>query len=245
LVTVFAENYDFYGVITFHNAKKLYIMETINFLKTIDLFGSLDDAEIAAVASRIKAKAMPKNSPVIITGDESSTLYIIKQGRVNVVACNTEGKEIILSTLQAGDIFGELSLFDDKPRSADVVSVENCVFLTLYKPDFLELLDKNPKIALQIIRYLCQRIRFTNSIAQSFALMDVYERLRKLLYDLATPENDGKLVIRKPVSQREMASHIGSGREMISRILSELVKGGYLTIEHKIITIHKKLPKGR
>lgn len=220
-------------------------MDTIDFFKNIELFNCLDENEISAIISRIKTKTVQKNTQVIMAGDSSSTMYIIREGSVNVVACNDEGKEIILSTLKAGDIFGELSLFDDKPRSANVVTVENCVLLTLYKFDFLELLNQSPKIALQVIKYLCQRIRFTNSIAQSLALMDVYERLKNFLYKMATPGADGKLAINKPMSQREIASHIGSGREIISRILSELVEGEYLTIERKIITINKKLPKGR
>lgn len=172
-------------------------------------------------------------------------LYIIKEGSVNVVASDEEGNEIILSILNAGDIFGELSLFDDKPRSASVITLEKCVLLVLNKSDFMDLLKQYPQIAIQVIKYLCQRIRFSNSITKSLALMDVYERLKNFLNTMATPGVDGKLVINRPLSQREIATHIGSGREVISKILSELVKGGYLTIERKIITIHKKLPKAR
>lgn len=220
-------------------------MDTCDFLKTIELFNHLDENEIAAIISRIKTKTVQKHTQMIIAGDSSSTLYIIKEGSVNVIARNEEGKEIILSTLKTGDIFGELSLFDDKPRSAGIVSLENCVLLVLHKADFLELLNQSPKMALQVIKYLCQRIRFTNNIAQNLVFMDVYERLKNFLYDMAMPTLDGKLATTKPMSQIEIAAHIGSGREIISRILSELVEGGYITIEKKIITIHKKLPKGR
>ncbi|SJM92936.1 Crp/Fnr family transcriptional regulator [Crenothrix polyspora] len=220
-------------------------MDTIEFLKTTELFNCLEEQEIATIISRIKTKSVPKNTQVIMVGDTSSTLYIIKEGSVSVVAGNEEGKEIILSTLRTGDIFGELSLFDDKPRSAGIVSLENCVLLALYKPDFLELLNQSPKMALQVIKYLCQRIRFTNNITQNLVFMDVYERLKNFLYDMAIPGFDGKLVTTKPMSQIEIAAHIGSGREIISRILKELVEGGYITIEKKIITLHKKLPKGR
>jgi CRP/FNR family transcriptional regulator, cyclic AMP receptor protein len=220
-------------------------MDTIDFLKTTELFNCLDEHEITAVSNHIKTKTVQKNTQVIIAGDSSNTLYIIKEGSVNVIARNEEGKEIVLSTLRTGDIFGELSLFDDKPRSAGIVSLENCALLALYKADFLELLNQSPKMALQVIKYLCQRIRFTNTITQNLVFMDVYERLKNFLYDMAIPGSDGKLVTTKPMSQIEIAAHIGSGREIISRILSELVEGGYISIEKKIITLHKKLPKGR
>lgn len=220
-------------------------MDTIEFLKTTELFNCLDDQEIAAVSERVKTKNIKKNTQVIMEGDTSSTLYIIKEGRVNVVARNEDGKEIILSTLREGDIFGELSLFDEKPRSAGIITLENSVLLMLYRSDFLELLSQSPKMALQVIRYLCQRIRFTNNIAQNLVFMDAYERLKNFLYGIAVADADGKLTTLKPMSQIEIAGHIGSGREIISRILTELVEGGYISIEKKIITIHKKLPKGR
>lgn len=220
-------------------------METIDFLKTTELFNQLEDQELTAIIGRIKTKTVPKNNQVIMAGDTSSTLYIIKEGSVNVVASNEEGKEIILSTLRTGDIFGELSLFDDKPRSASVITVENCVLLMLYRLDFLELLNQNSKIALQVIKYLCQRIRFTNIVTQNLVFMDAYERLKNFLYEIATPATNGALVAGKPMTQSEIASHIGSGREIVSRILNELVDGGYITMEKKIITLHKKLPKGR
>lgn len=219
--------------------------DNLSFLKTVELFDSLDESEITTIIERIKTKIAPKNTQVIIAGDSSNTLYIIKEGSVNVVASDEEGNEIILSILNAGDIFGELSLFDDKPRSASVITLEKCVLLVLNKSDFMDLLKQYPQIAIQVIKYLCQRIRFSNSITKSLALMDVYERLKNFLNTMATPGVDGKLVINRPLSQREIATHIGSGREVISKILSELVKGGYLTIERKIITIHKKLPKAR
>lgn len=220
-------------------------LATIEFLKNIDIFNGLDDENLAHIIERMKLKTVPKNNTLIIAGDSSNTLFIIKSGSVNVVASNENGKEVILSTLYAGDIVGELALLDGKPRSADVVTREKCELYTLSAPDFYGLIKNNPDVALQIIKYLCQRVRFTNNIAQSLALMDVYERLKTFLYDTATDMGDGTFVIDKPLTHKEIASHVGSGREIVSRILGELAEGNYITVEHKRITINKKLPKGR
>lgn len=229
----------------FQSVEISYIMDTINFLKNIELFSFLDDQQLEKISRRIKTKTVHKKIPIIIAGDTSSNLYIIKEGSVKVAASNDDGDEIILSTLQAGEIFGELSLFDEEPRSADVIAAEDCSLLILSRPDFLELIDDNPKLAMQVIKYLCQRIRFTNKIAQSLALMDVYERLRVFLLQNASPEENGKRSINRPLSQREIAANLGCGREIVCRILKELQEGNYITINHKIITINKKLPQGR
>jgi CRP/FNR family cyclic AMP-dependent transcriptional regulator len=215
------------------------------FIKNSQLFKNLDDSGIAAVAARLKHREILKNSPVIIAGDSSTTMYLIKAGNVNVIARNDKGKEMILSTLGAGDMIGELSLIDDQPRSADVIANEKCELYALNKADFFELIQQYPQISLQVIRYLCQRVRFTNSIAQSLALMDVYERLKAFLYEMATEQDDGKFVIDRPLTHKEIAARLGSGREIISRILSELIEGDYLKVDKKLITINKKLPKGR
>lgn len=220
-------------------------MDTIDCLKNNDLFKGLEISEIKLIAERTTTKTVKKDTLIISEGDISSVMYLIKQGKVNVTVNNDKGKEMILTTLQAGDIFGELSLLDDKPRSANVVTLEKCVLIVLHKADFFELMAQHPKIAIQVIKYLCQMVRFTDSIVQSLALMDVYERLRKFLYDRAAPRSDGTLAVTAPLTHKEIASHTGSGREMISRILSELQKGQYLTVENKIITINRKLPSAR
>ncbi|MGR9052948.1 MAG: Crp/Fnr family transcriptional regulator [Gammaproteobacteria bacterium] len=218
-------------------------METLEILKLSELFTGLEETELLALAELTKKRTVPKNTLVISEGDTASSLFIIKEGRVNVTLSNEQGKEIILSSLSQGDHFGELSLLDDEPRSANVIAVEKCEFLILTKQDFYPLLMKNSSIALSIIKYLCHRIRLLTNTAEGLALTDVYGRLVKLLTELAEPdEASGKLIIERPLTHKEISMRVGSSREMISRIMSELEKGHYLTTENKKITINKKLP---
>lgn len=98
---------------------------------------------------------------------------------------------------------------------------------------FYQLLKQNPAIAIGVINYLCRRVRFITSIAQSLALLDVYGRLIKLLHELAIPGENGQWVVSIPLTQQDFASRVGCAREMVSQILNELKKGGHLTIEKK------------
>ncbi|MGR9114824.1 MAG: Crp/Fnr family transcriptional regulator [Gammaproteobacteria bacterium] len=218
-------------------------MDTLEILKHNELFSGLEEEELSIIANLTKKRTVPKNTMVISEGDTASSLFIIKTGRVNVTLSNEQGKEIILSALRQGDHFGELSLLDDEPRSANVITVEKCEFLVLTKQEFYPLLIQNASIAISIIKYLCHRVRLITNIAEGLALTDVYGRLVKLLMDLAVPqESGGKLVIELPLTHKEISMRVGSSREMVSRIMSELEKGNYLTTENKKITINKKLP---
>jgi CRP/FNR family cyclic AMP-dependent transcriptional regulator len=217
-------------------------METIDILKSNELFKGLEENELSIVAELTTKKTVLKNTLVVSEGDTSNSMYLIKEGKVNVTLTSEDGKEMILTTLQQGDNFGELSLLDDDPRSANVIALEKCVFIVLHKADFYQLLKQNSTIAISVIKYLCKRVRFITNIAQSLALLDVYGRLVKLLHGLSIPGENGQLVISLPLTHKDIASRVGSSREMISRILSALEKGQYLTIENKIITINKKLP---
>jgi CRP/FNR family cyclic AMP-dependent transcriptional regulator len=217
-------------------------METIDILKKNDLFKDLNEADLHEIAELTKTRKVAKNTYVINEGDDDSAMYIIKSGTVNVMVANEEGKEMILTTLKPGDQFGELSLLDAEPRSANVISNEKCEFLIIHKAPFYKLLEENSAIAISIIKYLCNKVRLITYLAQGLALMDVYGRLVKLLLDLSETNEDGEQVVTIPLTHKDIALRVGSSREMISRILKELETGNYLTIENKIIKINKKLP---
>lgn len=214
----------------------------IEILRNNGLFGELSDEEFASLANLTQPRTFLKNALILCEGDSSNAMYIIRKGKVNITVTNEDGKEMILSTLQAGDNFGELSLLDDAPRSANAVALEKCELIVLHKTEFIQLLKQNSAIALAIIRYLCERIRFLTNLAQGLALLDVYGRLVKLLHSMAEPNVEGKLVVALPLTHKDIAMRVGSSREMISRILSELEKGGYVSCENKQIAINKKLP---
>jgi CRP/FNR family cyclic AMP-dependent transcriptional regulator len=217
-------------------------MDTIEFLIGCDFFKGLSEDELQQLSGVTKTRRVGKNTLVINEDDISSSMYFIVEGRVNATLSNEDGKEVILSSLHKGDHFGELSLLDGEPRSTNIITTEPCVFLVVHKDDFYCLLEKNSKIAINVIKYLCGQVRHITKNVESLALMDVYGRLVRLLHDLSEPSESGKLVVQQPLTHKDIALRVGSSREMISRILKELEKGDYLIIENKVITINKKLP---
>lgn len=217
-------------------------MEAIEILKNNALFKGFGFNELEALSSFARQKNIAKNVFIIKEGEHTHEMFLIMEGIVDVMLNNQDGDELILSTLQEGDIFGELSLLDDKPRSANVIAREECKLLVIHKPDFFEFLNKNSNAAVQIIKYLCEKLRSTNNIAYSYALMDVYERLIKYLFSVAEPMADGKFIISSALTHKEIALKICTGREVVTRMLKRLEKDNYLTIENKTIFINKELP---
>lgn len=217
-------------------------MDAIEILKSNELFKSLGDHELANLAAVTTHKSVPKNTFVINEGDDSNSLYLIKSGKVDVIVNNEEGKKMILTTLVQGDHFGELSLIDGGPRSATVVALEKCEFIILHRDNFYSLLKSDNHFALDVIKFLCKRLRFVTTTAQDIALLATYERLRKLLYSLSEPDADGLLRSRYPLTHEQIADRIGAGRERVCQIINGLKTGQYISISDRHIIIHKKLP---
>jgi CRP/FNR family cyclic AMP-dependent transcriptional regulator len=210
-------------------------------LENISLFSELSDADREAVSKLAVTRNYHKNTMVICEGDRSDSLYVVLSGKVKVFLSDEDGKEVTLNLQGEGEYFGELALLDDAPRSASVITVEDTKLAVISKAAFDECMEKNPSIALKIIRGLARRLRDLTENVRSLALMDVYGRVARTLLDMAE-DRDGKKVIPQRLTQKDIASMVGASREMVSRILRDLSIGGYITIQNKIITINERLP---
>jgi CRP/FNR family cyclic AMP-dependent transcriptional regulator len=196
---------------------------------------------LRAIAAHAVTRTFPKNAIILNEGDRADCLYVILEGRVKVFVANPDGKEVLLSTQGPGEYFGEMML-DEGPRSASVITLEPSRFLVVPKAEFRQFLLDNPPFAVQLIEGLIHRVRSLTKNVKSLALMDVYGRVARVLLELAE-ERDGSMVITHKLTQQDIASRVGASREMISKILKDLSVGGYITVEHRRITINKKPPQ--
>lgn len=210
-------------------------------LKSIPLFADLSDKERELLATTQMSRKFQKNVIVLHEGDQSNALYIVDSGQVKVSKINEEGKEVVLSILGAGDHFGEMSLIDDEPRSASIITKTTCEFTLIRKQDFEQVLDANPQLALAMMRCLCQRLRAADRSIESLALMDVYGRIARLLLDSAV-EQDGRQIVQGKLTHKDIAQMVGSSREMVSRIFKDLTDGGYISKLPDGIAINTTLP---
>ena len=213
-------------------------------LASIPMFSDLHDDELQTIESHAASKSYPKNSIIINEGDNTNSLYIILSGKVKAFLSNEDGKEVILIMLKEGDYFGELSILDSAPRSASIMTMESCKFSIISKENFDKVMDKHPDIARKIVGELTRTIRRLTDSVRNLALMDVYGRVARTLLDMAEEDKDGNKIIDQKLTHQDIAKMIGSSREMVSRIMKDLQKGGYITPESKRIIINEKLPPG-
>ncbi len=204
------------------------------------LIESIGDPLIRELASRGQVRTFPKNAVIINEGDRADTLFVILAGKVKVYVSDDDGREMILDTHDAGEYVGEMSL-DGAPRSASVMTVEPTSCAVVSRAHFREFILAHPDFALHLIEKLIERVRRTTENVKSLALSDVYGRLVRLLHALGQ-EREGRVVIAEKLTQQDIAERVGASRDMISRLLKDLVAGGYLSVEDRTITILKRLP---
>jgi len=211
------------------------------FLKRVSLFSGLGERQLDALASSSVRRAFPKGRMIVAEGEPSAALYILLSGRAKVQRSDSEGKEVILAILGAGECFGEMSLIDDAPRSASVITIESCDFMAINKDAFKEILLENPQIAMKIMKGLVKRLREADRKIETLALLDVYGRVARALIDFSE-EVDGERIVKGKLPRQEIAKMIGASREMVSRVMKGLEAEGYIVpLESGKLVLREKL----
>lgn len=201
----------------------------------------LSEDELAFIAGYGAIRTFPAQTVLIQEGDRGNDLFVILEGRVRIFLGDEDGREVIINTQGPGEYFGELALIDDEPRSASVMTTCRTKVLVVTREGFEKCIADRPDFAMRMFRALPSRVRCLTEDLRSMALDDVYGRMCRLLKNLAR-EVDGRWVIEDRPTHQEMAAMIGASREMVSRILKELDRGGYLTVEGKHLVLSGELP---
>ena len=214
-----------------------------SFLRNVSLFESLTDEELEALAQMTITRTFSKDNVIILAEEEGDALFIIEKGQVKVSIVSEDGREVILSMLGDGAVFGELSLLDGKPRSANVIATEDTNLVMLRRQDFLQLLFKVPQIAIALLAELASRLRRTDRQIEGLALLDVTSRISETLLQLASDQGveteTGVLIQNRPTHQ-ELANMSGTTRETVSRVLKRLETQGYINCKGRTISIMRE-----
>lgn len=212
-------------------------------LRVVPVFADLNDEALQQLAITCRHHTFKKNTRIIQQGEIGKHLYIIESGRVKVFVSSEDGREITINEEAAGSCIGEIALLDDEPRSASVETLEKTEAIAISKSAFQACVTENPTIAFEIIRTLTRRLRSATGGIKSLALDNVYRRLSAKLNELATDSDDGVRRVQQRYTHQDLGNMVGASREMISKVMAELVKGGYIELQDKRITLCKTLPR--
>jgi CRP/FNR family cyclic AMP-dependent transcriptional regulator len=212
-------------------------------LAKVSIFAGLDAPGLGIVERSLKLREFSEEALIVSHEEPGDALFILASGRVKVVLYGESGREMILSTFrQPGEFFGEMSLLDDEPRSANVIAVEDSALYVLDRRSFNRCVQENPAVALAVLAELSRRLRRADEIIGNLALLDVHGRVAHLIRELARnegQETDEGVVIRQRPSQSELAAMVGTSRETVSRALSEFQRRGLLEMEGRRILVRR------
>lgn len=208
---------------------------TADFLATVPLFSGLDLQELAQFADLTRDKSYPRGSVILFEDDPGDSLFIVRRGRVKVVLIGEDGREVILGVLGVGDHFGELSLIDNRPRSANVIAMEDADLLVLRREDFRKRVELSSSVAWSLLTELSRRLRRADEKIGGLVLLDVPGRIARLLLDLA--DEGGSPTIEKALTHQTIAQMIGASRETVSRAMKEFQAAGLIGVARRRITL--------
>ena len=140
---------------------------TLEALRSVPLFASLDDAAATELRSLLSDRTVPQNTRLFKQGDKGDAMYLIESGRVRISIRDDDDQEVTLAELAQGDFFGEMAIIDGRQRSADAKVIEDARFAILSRESFLSFVRNNPDVALEMLSALTERLRRTDDLLRS------------------------------------------------------------------------------
>jgi CRP-like cAMP-binding protein len=206
-------------------------------LKELPLFSTLSDAEIATLLPLVQVRTQYPRTLVLSAGSAIDGLYIIVSGRVKVLVEDERGRQFIVAQLRDGDICGELGLMQEVRSSEAIEAVTKCELIYVPRKAVLECLERNPQAAMFMLNVVTERLRDTRRHCASLALETASTRVLKVLLEQGHQVGTEWSV---DVGAETIAALIGSSREMVSRVVRNLIERGLVRrYKRKLVVIDR------
>lgn len=207
-------------------------------LRSIPMFADLPSEDLETLAGMVQYRQLPKGAFVITQNERGSSMFLLVSGRVKVSLASPDGKELALNYLEAPAHFGEMSLVDAEPRSADVIAVTEVEVLSLDAKDLSDAIKLQPRLALALIATMSRRLRHTIARLEDMAFHDATHRVMRVLLNVATASYEARGVpVIAGLTHYEIATLAGTSRETASRIISQLAKEGVVATKGRRIVV--------
>jgi CRP/FNR family transcriptional regulator, cyclic AMP receptor protein len=207
-------------------------------LRRSRLFAPLADGELDAILAHASTLRHAEGEQVFAKGDPGSSMMAVLKGRIVISAPSADGRELVLSTMREGDVFGEIALLDGKERTADATAMSDCELLVVPRRSLLSLLERRPDLAVGLLVVLCERLRRTNEQVEDLAFLDLETRIAKVLIRLADEAGSAAAI---KMSQRALGELVGGSRESVNKHLQDWKRAGIIALEKGAIVIRDPL----
>jgi len=222
-------------------------MSNIDYLKEIPFFSEISEENLAELDNISKVRHLKKGTILFIEGNKAESIFIVKDGKIKISKISSVGKEYIIKIMESGDIFAESTLFIGGEYPATAEAVEDAQIIEIKNSDIENLILKNSAIARSIIKLMAKRLKNIAVIIENLALKDSIGRTASVLLIFAKergiPTKEG-ILVEIELKRHELANLVGTSRENISRILSQMDRDGIISLSKDKILI-KDLEKLR
>jgi CRP-like cAMP-binding protein len=209
-------------------------------LRTAPLFAALDDDAAAALRASMIEVRLAKGDVLFTEGEPGEKLFLIESGKIKLGHTAPDGRESLIAVLGAGEMLGELSLFDPGPRTATAVAVTQTKVLAMGHEALLPWLVGRPDLAVSLLAALARRLRRTNEAMADLVFSDVPGRVAKALLDLGAKFGEDSaegLLVHHELTQEELAQLVGASRETVNKALADFSQRGWIRIEQRSVIL--------
>jgi CRP-like cAMP-binding protein len=204
------------------------------------LFARLSDEETDAILAHARMAKYAAGDQIVAKGDPGDSMMAVLNGRVSIGVPSLDGRQVVLSVLRAGDVFGEIALLDGKERTADATALTDCEILIVPRRSLWSLLERRPNLCIDLMLILCDRLRHTNQQVEELAFLDLEARMAKallrLLKESVVDQMPAKVVAIR-ISQHALGELVGGSRESVNKYLHAWKELGIVSIQKGTIVI--------
>jgi CRP-like cAMP-binding protein len=204
-------------------------------LRQIPLFASLSPPELETLADRTLERRFGPGEVLFHEGDPCHGFFLLGQGQVKIFKTSPSGREIMLAVESAPSSVAEVPLFDGGPYPATVTAIDEVVAYLVSKQDFRQICRRHPEVALKVLAVVGGRLRQLVAIVEAVSFGSVRQRLARTLLDFAQQAGLSSYLL--PETHQELASRLGTVREVVSRNLSRFQAEGLLRVDKRNLTI--------
>ncbi len=209
-------------------------------LRRAPLFDGLDEESARALRRQMSDIKLSRGEHLFLEGQDGDRLYVVLDGKIKLTRAAADGRENLLSVIGPGEMFGELSLFDPRPRTSTASAVTDATVAALAHDALRPWLLERPDVSMHMLRALAKRVRREFDVTADLVFTDVPGRVAKNLLDLAErfgeQDRDG-LHVHHDLTQEELAQLVGASRETVNKALADFAARGWLQISARSVLI--------
>ena len=203
---------------------RLRVMTPPDLLANVDLFGDLTPEELQQLADASTTEELRRGDVLFHEDDEADTLYVVIEGRIAIAKRSIDGRESVVALMEAGDLFGEMSLFEPLGRSAEARALEPSQVLAIGFAPIRGVYERRPELLWGVVELLAGRVRSMDVALADSVFLDVTGRTAKRLVEMASGADEFTL----PVTQEELAAMVGASRERVNKAIASFVRLGWI-----------------